>query len=52
MDVPPQVTELLASRQKARDEKDFSASDELRQQILQLGFEVLDTPEGQKARPL
>jgi cysteinyl-tRNA synthetase len=50
--IPPQVTELLASRQKARDEKDFSASDELRQQILQLGFEVLDTPEGQKARPL
>jgi cysteinyl-tRNA synthetase len=32
----------------ARENKDFAKSDELRDEIARLGFEVMDTPEGQK----
>jgi cysteinyl-tRNA synthetase len=48
--VPANVQKLFDERQQARDQKDFAKSDELRQQIETLGFEVLDTPEGQKLK--
>lgn len=48
VEIPPAVQELLDARKVARDSKDFAKSDELRDQIAQLGFEVKDTGEGQE----
>ncbi len=47
--LPEKVEKLLAERQAARDAKDFQKSDELRLKIESLGYEVKDTPQGQKA---
>jgi cysteinyl-tRNA synthetase len=44
---PEEVKELLTKRQLARDNKDFQASDALRNELLSLGFEVKDTKDGQ-----
>lgn len=41
-----QVLDLLAERQQARVDKDWSRSDILRQQIAELGWQVKDTPQG------
>jgi len=43
----PRVEELLLKRQEARAAKDFALSDSLRQEILDLGVSVRDTPDGQ-----
>lgn len=48
VEIPPAVQELLDARKVARDSKDFAKSDELRDQIAQLGFEIKDTGEGQE----
>lgn len=48
--LPEKVELLLVERQAARDAKDFQKSDELRLKIAALGYEVKDTPEGQKAQ--
>lgn len=46
-DTPPaKVLSLVKARQVARTSKDWSASDRLRQQITDLGWQVQDTPEG------
>lgn len=45
---PGQVTALAESRQAARARKDWAASDELRRQIADQGWTVLDTPQGWK----
>ncbi len=45
--IPESVKELLAKRQKARQAKDFTTSDSLREQIANAGFVVQDSPEGQ-----
>ncbi len=47
-EIPTQVQELLDQRATARQNQDFQKADELRDQIKELGFEVKDTPEGQK----
>ncbi len=44
--IPQEVLDLMTLRDKARSEKDFAKSDELRKQIETLGFDVMDTPEG------
>ncbi|MCL5667223.1 MAG: cysteine--tRNA ligase [Patescibacteria group bacterium] len=41
---------IMLTREKAREQKDFQKSDELRKQIEDLGYEVMDTPEGQKVK--
>jgi cysteinyl-tRNA synthetase len=48
--VPAEVQKLLDEREKARKEKKFALSDEIRNKIKTLGYEVSDTPEGQKVR--
>ncbi len=48
IEIPQEVQELLDQRQKAREQKDFALSDELRNHIVELGYEVLDTDTGQK----
>ncbi len=44
--VPENVIELARARQAARTEKNFALSDQLRDQILTQGFEVLDIDAG------
>lgn len=47
-DLPDEVQRLLSAREEARQNKDFKKSDDLRAQIAKKGFEVKDTPDGQK----
>ncbi len=42
-DLPAEVQGMLADRQKAREAKDFAASDALRDSIVQAGFRLEDT---------
>jgi len=46
IEIPQEVTKLAEERQKARNEKDFQKSDELRVQIEESGYLIEDTPEG------
>ncbi len=46
--VPEKVKLLILEREKARVDKDFKKSDELRKEINSLGYEIKDTNEGQK----
>lgn len=48
--VPKAVTELLQKREAARGRKDFVTSDQLRDEIQELGFDVKDTAHGQQLR--
>jgi cysteinyl-tRNA synthetase len=50
--VPDEVQLLITEREEARKNKDFKKSDELRDKIKELGFEVKDTEEGQKLKKL
>ncbi|MFC4532512.1 cysteine--tRNA ligase [Sphaerisporangium dianthi] len=45
--LPPGAAELLEARAKARETKDWPASDRLRDELAALGVKVTDTPEGQ-----
>ncbi len=47
-EIPQEVKALLEARQVARDNKDFTKSDELRDEIAKLGYEVKDTNDGQQ----
>ncbi len=47
-DLPEEIQKLVAERETARTNKDFARSDELRTHIVELGYEIQDTPEGQK----
>jgi cysteinyl-tRNA synthetase len=46
--LPAAVQKLIEARIKARETKDFAASDQLRAQIETLGYQVQDTKEGMK----
>lgn len=46
--IPEDILKLADERKNARDKKDWKKSDELRDEIAKLGFEVKDTPLGQK----
>jgi cysteinyl-tRNA synthetase len=49
-DIPVVIRELLAERQSARDEFDFTSSDLIRERIEAEGWSVEDTPDGQRVR--
>ncbi|MDQ3077169.1 MAG: cysteine--tRNA ligase [bacterium] len=51
-EIPEEVQKLLILRDDSRKNKDFIKSDELRDEIKKLGFEVKDTQEGQKLIPI
>jgi len=42
------VMALVSERKEARENRDWEASDRLRDEILELGWEVRDTPDGQQ----
>ncbi len=48
VEIPEEVKKLVDERQAAREQKDFAKSDELRNKIEKLGYEVKDTASGQK----
>lgn len=41
------AAQLLSQRELARNQRDFTTSDELRNKLLELGIEVRDSEEGQ-----
>ncbi len=47
-DVPQAVLDLVAERTAAKKARDFARADALRQQILDMGYQVADTPQGPK----
>jgi cysteinyl-tRNA synthetase len=49
--IPPEVQALLDARALARKNKDFAASDKLRDALAALGWEVKDTKDGQRVTP-
>lgn len=51
MSAPDSVHELAKARQAARAEKNFSLSDQLRDEIAAQGFEVVDVAGGYELRP-
>lgn len=51
-DIPAEAAGLLAKRNAARKEKNWALSDQLRNELRALGYEVLDTPEGSKLQKL
>ncbi len=49
---PPEVQALVEQREAARARRDWATSDDLRDQIAALGWEVRDTPSGSELAPL
>ena len=46
--IPDDITQMLADREQARANKDWPASDSLRDQIQAAGYVIEDTPEGSR----
>ncbi len=46
--IPEEIQKLVQEREEARKNKDFKKSDELREKINSLGYEIKDTESGQK----
>ena len=51
-DVPDEVRRLAAEREERRKAKDFAAADGLRDRIGDLGFTVVDSPDGPRLEPI
>lgn len=48
VEIDSEIEELLEKRKQARLNKDFKLSDEIRDELLRLGYKVIDTKDGQK----
>ncbi|MDQ3244911.1 MAG: cysteine--tRNA ligase [bacterium] len=48
IEIPENIELLLSERKNAKEQKDFQKSDKIRAQINSLGYEVKDSPDGQK----
>ena len=49
-DLPESIAALVADRADARERRDFATSDDLRDQLSELGYDVVDRPSGQEVR--
>ena len=49
-DVPAEVKELVEARTAAKKNKDFAKADEIRAQVLAMGYVIEDTPKGAKVK--
>jgi cysteinyl-tRNA synthetase len=52
IEIPEEVQKLINERKQARDSKDFTRSDQLRDEIENLGFTVKDTSTGQAVQQI
>lgn len=50
-EIPEEVRLLLAEREERRRARDFAAADALRERIGELGFSVVDAPDGARLEP-
>ena len=50
VEAPKEVQELLTQRENFRKQKQFKDADRVRDQILALSYEIVDTPQGPKLR--
>jgi len=50
-EAPAKARELLAEREGARDARDFSRADEIRDELAEMGWVVRDTPDGARLVP-
>ena len=50
--IPPEVQSLLDKRAQARADRDWAASDSIREEIQLMGYEVLDEAGGQRVRSI
>src|SRR5206468_1631978 len=46
-----EVKDLVRRRDEARKAKDYTASDAIRKELIEMGLEVMDTPGGTEVRP-
>ncbi|MGH2710284.1 MAG: cysteine--tRNA ligase [Actinomycetota bacterium] len=51
LDIPSDVQALVEERDSARAAKDFARSDEIRDRLTEMGWEVMDTDAGTRVRP-
>ncbi len=51
-DVPAEILELLEKRTLAKKSRDFATADAIRDQIKNMGFEIIDTKDGSKVKKL
>jgi len=49
--IPAEILALVEERVAAKKARDFQKADALRAQVLELGFEIKDTPQGPKVSP-
>ena len=52
VEIPSDVQSLVEERDTARASKDFAKSDEIRDRLTEMGWEVMDTDDGTRVRPL
>lgn len=50
-EIPVEAQKLLDAREAARAEKDFQKADNLREQLEEMGYEVIDSASGQQLKP-
>jgi cysteinyl-tRNA synthetase len=50
--IDPEAVELLARREAARSERDFTAADRLREELAERGWEIRDGPDGSELIPI
>lgn len=51
-EIPPEVIELVAARETARQAKEWATADDLRKKITKQGYQLEDTPTGPRLYPL
>ena len=48
--VPAEIKQLVNERAQAKKDKNFARADEIRQQVLSMGYVIEDTPKGAKVK--
>ena len=51
-EVPAEIQAMAAKRHQARSDREWATADQMRNEIAAAGYEVEDTPEGPRVRPL
>ena len=49
-EIPEKILKLLEERKLAKENKDYNKADSIRDEVLSLGYEIIDTKEGQKVK--